>query len=429
MSTSKKQTAANISRLLAGATCTLLNQAASAQDVAQDTNDPKWDVETAVLYYSEKDRVSAIEPVFSATRTFESGNILNIKAVVDVLTGASPNGATPFDGPQTFTRPSGNDSYTIAAGETPLDDTFLDTRVAIGAQYDYSLGRLTHLSSGLNFSNEYDYQSISVNTRVAREFNDKNTSLSAGFAFAADSIEPEGGIPKAFTSMPEVEDDLNRQGSSESKDTLDLLLGVTQVINRKTLMQVNYSFSNSEGYLTDPFKILTLANSSTGAPEDYLYENRPDSRTKHSIYWKTKYHRENGHIIDASYRYLWDDWDITSHTLDFRYRWPLASGHYIEPHVRYYSQEEASFYRHSLTAGEALPEFATADSRLGQFDAMTYGAKYGIPMGENGEFSIRLELYRQNGSTVGTPIGDQVNYDLFPDLEATIVQFGYSFQF
>jgi|GEM_PF-6932063 hypothetical protein len=59
-----KKSAGKISGLLATATCSLLNQAALAQSV------PGWTIESAVLAYDEKDRVRAIEPVVSVTRSF-----------------------------------------------------------------------------------------------------------------------------------------------------------------------------------------------------------------------------------------------------------------------------------------------------------------------------------------------------------------------
>jgi hypothetical protein len=85
----------------------------------------------------------------------------------------------------------------------------------------------------------------------------------------------------------------------------------------------------------------------------------------------------DGKVLDLSYRYMTDDWEIDSHTVDLRFRWPLGDRSYVEPHIRYYSQSEAEFYRSSLIDGEALPEYASADYRLGNFDAVTVGAKYG----------------------------------------------------
>jgi len=414
----------SIASLLAVASCSLLNQSASASE-----DDNNWHVDSALLLYSEKDRVDAVEPVIRATRSFADESSLTVKVAVDTLTGASPSGATISDVPQTFTRPSGRGEYITSAGELPLDDTFKDSRTAVSVQYEFPLDRRTRISTGLAFSNEYDYTSVALNATVARDYNNKNTTVSAGFAYADDSIEPEGEIPIAFASMAPAGSEQPRDRADDDKTTTDLLVGITQVVNRQTLMQLNYSYSRAEGYLTDPFKILSLVASSSGATLDYLYEQRPEERVKHSIYWKTKYHRLNGDTVDVSYRYLWDDWDISSHTVDFRYRIPFAERHYIEPHLRYYSQDQADFYQQFLVAGSPQPRHASADSRLGSYEGITIGAKYGYRFNEDSEFNLRLEYYEQTGDRAHRAIGVGRNYDLFPDLEAVIVQLGYSFSF
>ena len=147
-----------------------------------------------------------------------------------------------------------------------------------------------------------------------------------------------------------------RQGDSDSKTLTDVLLGVTQVINKRTIMQFNYSLSSSSGYLTDPYKLLSVIDATTGktavdvsgAPI-YVYEQRPDSRTKHAFFWQTKYMLERGDVIDGSYRFMTDDWGVTSHTIDLKYHWQLDHA-YLEPHLRYYLQSEADFYhRYALS--------------------------------------------------------------------------------
>jgi len=130
-----------------------------------------------------------------------------------------------------------------------------------------------------------------------------------------------------------------------------------------------------------------------------------------------------------NFRIMDDDWGVASQTVDARYRWNINDKSYLEPHLRYYTQEAADFYRTVLFAGDPLPEFASADHRLADFDATTVGFKYGRRL-ERGEFSIRLEYYEQSAnSSPGSAIGDLVNYDLVPPLTAVIAQFGYKFRF
>lgn len=374
-----------------------------------------WEYDAAVLYYGESDeRVTAVEPVINVRKDFGDDRILKLKLVIDSLTGATPNGALPSDQPQTFTTPSGASSYSIVPGETPLDPTFLDTRVGLTAQWEQPLGRLLKGSFSANVSSEYDFQSAGLSAAIARDFANRNTTLSAGIAAEFDTIEPVGGVPIPLASMGVPGGIQPRQGADDTRTVTDLLLGITQVISRRALMQFNYSYGRSSGYHTDPYKLISLIDPISGAPVDYVFENRPDTRVRQSLFWQGKYHLSRD-VVDFSYRYLWDDWGIASHTLDLHYRWQLKRRWYLQPRIRYYVQSEADFYVPSLLSGTPLPASASADYRLAAFDGWTIGMKYGRVLAKNREYGLRLEFYRQNGD------------DPFPDLDAVIAQFGYSF--
>ena len=428
----------SVTATLAAATCTLLGTAPAAPVQAQE--EPAWDFNTALLYYGEdNNRVQDLSLNILSKRYFVDDRSLSLGLTVDTLTGATPNGAIRQGVPQTFTRPSGSSVYTIPANELPLDDTFKDTRVALTAGWEQPLGRLWKTSVGLSGSSEYDYTHLGFNGSLSRDFNNRNTTVSAGIAVAHDTLDPVGGTPIPFAPMLDVGDTGNKTGN-ETKDVVDAVLGVTQVISRNLLVQLNYSFSNSSGYLTDPYKILSLVDGTTGdtitrvpAPgaegpsHEFRFERRPDERTKHSVYGQAKYYM-GGKVLDASYRYMTDDWDIVSHTVDLRLRWPLGEYSYLEPHLRFYTQSEADFYRISLVDGVELPAYASADYRLGNFDAITAGLKYGWKTRGGNEVSVRAELYQQTGTIPGNLlVGNQVGRETYPDLNAIILQFSYRF--
>lgn len=424
-----EKTKPNLKALLTTASCALLGGTVQAQ------TDESWQFDTAIMQYAEVDRVMATEAIIAGQKNFVNDQVLNLKLTIDALTGASPNGAVAQPTPQTFTRPSGNGQYIVKPGDTPLDDTFKDTRVQLTGQWTQPLWQNYTVSAGGNFSKEYDYMSASVNGNIARDFNKKNTTLSMGMAYAYDIIEPEGGLPKPLASMvvgdssdPSFGDDFDntRIGSDESKSTLDLLFGITQVINRQMIVQFNYSFSTASGYLTDPFKVLSLVNEN-GEAQEYLYEHRPDERTKHAFFGQTKYHFDSG-ILDASYRFMTDDWKIDSHTIDVRYLIPLENGHFIEPHIRMYTQSGAEFYQPFLEQANALPEYASADYRIGELDSYTVGVKYGMPMGNGNNLAFRLEYYHQTPKSNGTEeFGGLKGVELYEEVDAIIAQVTYSF--
>jgi hypothetical protein len=113
-----------------------------------------------------------------------------------------------------------------------------------------------------------------------------------------------------------------------------------------------------------------------------------------------------------------------------RLRWKIGEDYYIEPHVRYYHQNAADFFRYFLVDGNTLPAYASADSRLAAFHSQTYGAKFGVQIDQGSEFNVRVEYYGQHGN--GSPaqaIGQLKQQNLFPDLKAVTVMVGYSYAF
>ncbi|QIZ76724.1 DUF3570 domain-containing protein [Ferrimonas lipolytica] len=400
--------------------------------------DDQWQVDSAIMSYAEDgDRVEALEGAVIATRTDGDERTLTLGVTIDSLTGASANGAVEQNQPQSFTRPSGNGSYRVGAGETPLDDTFKDTRLQLNAGWAEALNSQWQYDIGAHLSKEYDYLSIGLNGGIARHFNKKNTTVRFGASVFYDRLEPEGGMPVPLAAMVLAADydsgqafdlafDATRAADDEHKIITEMTVGLTQVINRFMLMQFNYSYANSDGYLTDPFKLVSIVDSS-GTVRQNRYESRPNSRNKHALFWQTKVHL-GAPIIDISYRFMSDDWQVDSHTADLRVNYLFSNGHYVEPHLRFYTQTDAEFFRPYLTDAESLPTYVSADYRLAQMDTYTIGFKYGIPLAGGDEMALRIEYYQQSpdGGNKNQP-GQLANVDLTPEVNAVTLQFSYHY--
>jgi uncharacterized protein DUF3570 len=428
----------SVSAALAAATCSLLGTTATTAVHAQE--EPKWDINTSAFFYGEDaNRVQDFSVKSIIRRLFADDRVFSFGLTVDTLTGASPNGAITQDVAQTFTSASGNSTYDAATGELPLDTNFRDTRVAITANWQQPIGESSQISYGMSASKEIDYLHLGVNGQFAMDFNQRNTTVSAGFAYARDEVDPFGGTAIPLSPVRDIGDNGNRGGTA-NKDIADIVVGVSQVLSRNLVVLVNYSYSNQSGYLNNIYKVLSVVDGTTGdtipripangggPSHELVFEGRPDDRTKHSLYTQAKYFM-GGNVLDASYRYMTDDWDIDSHTVDLRYRWPVGNDKYLEPHLRLYTQTEADFYRLSITDGAPLPLYASSDYRLGNFDAITVGMKYGWKTRNENDMSIRAEFYQQSGSIPnGQIIGNQAGRDNYPDLNAIIVQFSYRFK-
>jgi len=424
---------------LAAAACSLLGTAPDTSQAA-DVSDQDWTVDSALLYYGEdQGRIKDVSARALVSHNLTEDRKLDIGLTLDTLTGASPSGAVKTDSVQTFTRPSGNGSYQIAAGKTPLDDTFHDTRFAATGSYTTAIGQASRLQGGLDVSAEHDYFHGGLNLRWESDFNQKNTTLFAAAAFGSDSINPVGGIPVAFSAMRPAGVAPNRADSKDTKTVVDALLGVSQILSRRALLDVVLSFSNASGYMTDPYKVLSVVDATTGRPvasptdasmRYYRYEKRPDSRTRESLFTEYRYALDRDSFA-VNYRFMTDDWGIHSHTVEARYHWNFSKHASLEPQVRYYTQTAADFYKTLLVNGRTLPEFASADYRLAKMNTWTVGAKY-TWLGNSGhEYSVRAAYYTQTAdNSPGSNIGVLNGYsELAPSLKAVIAQFGVKFGF
>ncbi|MEQ1548828.1 MAG: DUF3570 domain-containing protein [Chakrabartia sp.] len=383
-------------------------------------------VDSAILYYKESNgRVQAIEPMVSITHTTKGGSIFSGKVTFDSLTGATPNGATPWSGTQTFVAPvkGGGEhgltgasgtlvtnpvtglkerQYTTSPNALPLDKAFRDSRIAVDLGYSRPIAANTKLNLGVNGSVEQDYRSLSGRLGIAQDLNNKTTTLSLGVNFEHDQSKPFHGIPIAFSQMSGTPAALN----SRNKTVLSAVAGVTQVLTPNLLVQLNYSFGSSKGYHSDPYRLLSVLDPTTGAPLRYLYEGRPDKRTRHSVYGAAKL-ATGSFVTDLSARYYHDSWGINSYTVELSEHIPLFSKAYLEPHGRYYHQSKADFFTYYLPSTAALPSFASSDSRLDSFNAVTLGLSGGFELTPKLELYANAESYRQSksGSLGVVPVG------------------------
>jgi hypothetical protein len=306
--------------------------------------------------------------------------------------------------------------YTTTPGQLPLDPNFRNERVAADLAWAQPLGGGNHLAAGGHLSKEHDFFSAAANAALSHDFNSKNTTLAFGLNAESDRVNPVGGAP-----VPGSDYALLERSGNKSKTIASGLFGLTQVVSRTWLSQLNLTYDRSNGYLTDPYKILSVLDA-TGATTSYVFENRPNERVRKGLYFGNKIAVGTA-VLDVSYRHTTDDWAVRTDTADAKYRFNLGSDRwYLEPHARWYRQSAAEFYRLYVDASQPAPNFLSADSRLAAFSAVTVGVKLGYRLEDRSEVSIRLEAYQQNPRQTSSPLMDLVGLDLNPGLKTIMLQ-------
>jgi Protein of unknown function (DUF3570) len=228
---------------------------------------------------------------------------------------------------------------------------FKEKREEYGAGVDY-LYRNTTVGLSVLRSNEPDYVSNTIGATVTHEVLDGLTTFSLGYSVGRDDVG------KAHTDFS---DHVNRY---------QYKLGVSQVVTKSLLMNLNYEATLEDGYLHSPYRAARLLGLSV--PEVYP-RTRDGSAVALGI---VKGLGSNDGQVNASarlrYRYFWDNWNIRAQTVDLGYGARLGDRWLVEPRYRYYKQSAASFYANDF-ATQML--FMARDRELSDFSSNALGAK------------------------------------------------------
>ena len=369
------------------------------------------DVKATSVYYFEEEGINVKENVIRAKKEIGDESFVSATYIIDVMSGPSPTGAATLNQPQTFTTPSGS-NIVIPSGERPRLE-FKDTRQAILLNYSRPINALLKTQIGVSYSTEEDYESVGLSTVFLYDTNQKHTTFETGISANYDNITPVGGTPNTLASTQ-----MATTTGVNNKRKIDGLLGVTQILNRFSLIQANLTLSHSNGYHTDPYKMFSLLDSDLNPipTHSYFREKRPDTRNTSILYLR--------HILNLSqntfntrFRFFKDDWDINSYTLDSLYTYEFSNNQQIQLHGRYYLQSRAKFYHPYIATGygndiedrdvilintsnplslENNIDYVSADSRLSHFYSYTLGIKYSKRFSQfDSKLDIRLDHIRQ----------------------------------
>jgi len=396
-----------IAHALSVASCALLSL--SADSIAGVDILPA-EVSVSAMIYVEENRVIVNEDVVQIKKELDEENLLTGKLIFDVMSGPSPSGAPVSSKMQTMTSPSGNQKI-IPPGEEPTY-SFRDTRNAILVDWESQTSRLTKWIHSASLSAEFDYYSTGISSTYSRDINNRLTTITSGLGLTYDYITPVGGTPEGLT--------LTRADSNigeKTKYDIEWMIGVTQIINRHSLLQLNYTTGSANGYLSDPYKIIAVTDDVTGDPYDYYADKRPDSRTSNILFANYLLDMK-GDALNLSYRYFSDSWKVSSHTYDVKYKLQLKNKKEFQIHFRYYDQTAASFYHYAFVDGAAsdvakendiissdakgaqridgLVDYASADRRLANINTYTVGVQYSWQASfKYAKINLRLDHFRQ----------------------------------
>lgn len=283
-----------------------------------------------------------------------------------------------------FINPFGGDGGDVSAvsGASAAKDTRNEATVGVTHNFKNAFG----IEAYYDYSEEKDYLSKTPMITLKKELFDKNTTFTLAYSRSDDEISGE------FVS------------GTETRDTDNYFVGITQVLSPFTLAQAGYSRSDSSGYMSEGIRLVALNGGSSTACEDEsatcVDEAFPDSRLREAYFFGLSHYfkREKGSLLDRSsvkltYRYYTDDWDITSHTEEAEFYKYLSDRTLLRLNFRHYDQTDADFVKETYSESD---EFKTSSPQLEAFNSQLGGVKLTYFFGEGSSVEGKYELYNQS---------------------------------
>jgi uncharacterized protein DUF3570 len=265
------------------------------------------------------------------------------------LTHETMSGASPWY----TTQDAAGTPIQILSGAT-IQDTRNDLK--LHGNYYTDEGRL---GFGGGYSTENDFTAMDFGVDGERHFNEKNTTLSGGLGASFDTITPTQA--DLYPTRPK----------EKSKQSYSGFLGLSQIINRRSILQASFSYNLNNGYLSDPYKEVFQI----GAHTQYG-DFRPNRRQQFAFLVRYNRHiEETESTIHLTYQYYVDTWGMSSHQAELAFYQNFGDSFQIAPYGRYYTQSGADFYVPYLRQNVPRPDDMSSDFRLSPYGAIAFGVK------------------------------------------------------
>lgn len=316
-------------------------------------------------YYHQNGQNSAVTGGIGSERLDDSGNAIDIQL-------------SKFDrknNKHTFGFELGVDVYSSASSDKIDPSTISsassgDVRISPSASYLFeNTKRNFTLGGGLSFSKEFDYTSVGTNVLFSKASKDKNTEFSAKASVFLDTWK----VILPIELRPYSPNFKYRQEQSAPRNSYNLALGLSQVINPRLQMSVLTDIGFQKGLLGTAYQRVYFADNGNKPYSEKL----PDNRFKLPIGLRANYFLGDRFILRGFYRYYTDSWKLTAHTAELEVPYKITPFMSIAPFYRFYSQSGIEYFKpykeHVLS-----DTYYTSDYDLSKFTSNLVGLNFRV---------------------------------------------------
>jgi hypothetical protein len=356
---------------------------------------PEDELQVNINTYFDNFRLYVAYPSVNITKKISGTTSITGRYLVDIISSASMRSIFKVDGVTSAT-PNQHGGG---------DDTPDELRNQFGLGVTQSIGQGLLSLNGM-YSREHDYSSKTFAGTISYPFAKKNTVLQLGFAGNWDKV-----FPQTRTWI-------------KDRKTLEFDLGLTQILSKNIITQLNASYIDVTGYMLDGYQVVKIINPNSFRIVEPI---EPESRIRRSAGIRTNFAVSKKTTLELGYRYYWDTWDIKSHTFSGAVKTHLSDilGASIE--LRRYDQTKAFFFKPEYFE---IEQFMTVESKLNS----GYTNEVSLELTLNGSKNIHFPLLNNEKMQFNAGLGFYQRHTDTPDwftrylnLYAYLFSFGFRY--
>lgn len=306
----------------------------------------------------------------------------------------------------------------ISSASTDNIDFVLSSASKKDARVYSSLGynrlmkdKLTTWGANTAFSIESDYLSVGQSFSVNHIKEDQSREISAVLQMYFDDLrwgryQFDGTRELVYPSELRT----TKWFDHYRRNSYNLLLGFYQTINRRMTLGVYPGLTYQSGLLSTPFHRVYFAD------ESKQVEKLPDQRLKIPVGVQLNSFVGTKFILRTYYRFYWDDFGITGHTLNLESPYKASRVITLTPFVRLYTQRGSEFFK-PYAKHEISQEFFTSDYDLSRFRSTATGIGFRYAPYSHKQrttfkaLDLRFTHYQRSDGMIANTITLLINYD------------------
>lgn len=362
-------------------------------------------------------------------------DVLTVDAGISAYTSASSSNVDPFDGKKQH----GNlvASPWIASSGASKQDAL----ATFSAGYAHnSKDRNTIIGVHAAYAQEFDYSSIGFGGSLAKLFNEKNSEISLSGQVYLDTWKPRYPYELESFKLDGLNDPIFQEilpGNStnynpsnfyfdpdKKRNSYSASLGFSQILSQKLQGSLFFDVVKQDGMLANPFQRVYFADKPDFFIDEFQLgddtERLPNSRFKLPLGMRLNYYLNSSLTLRTYYRYYYDDWGITGHTLSVELPYKINQNWTLYPMYRYYKQSAADYFA-PKEVHVSTNTYYTSDYDLSAYESnqFGFGFRYSKPTG-------LAKIYR---FTVKSLDVRYQHYDRSDGLKSDIISTGFKLLF